>query len=96
MTYTEYGSRQNPDTHLKETEHFPKWQLIKSHICRRSFATNHYNKLPNKLIMAVTGHATEKMLLAYIGETEVDHVDDYFDLWASKESQGDKQLIREA
>lgn len=81
MTYSEYGTRQNPDTHLKEVGNFEKWQLIRSHICRRSFATNHYNKLPNKIIMAVTGHATEKMLLNYIGETEIDHVDHYFDLW---------------
>lgn len=75
------GTRQNPNTHKKETGEFEKWQLIRSHCCRRSFATNHYNKLPNKMIMAVTGHATEKMLLSYIGETEVEHLDDFLDLW---------------
>jgi len=76
-----HGTRQNPKTHLKETGTFEKWQLIRSHTCRRSFATNHYNKLSNKLIMAVTGHATERMLLNYIGETENDHLDDFLSAW---------------
>lgn len=81
LTYLVNGTRQNPKTHRKEVGMFEKWELVRSHTCRRSFATNHYNKLPNKLIMAVTGHASEKMLLNYIGETEVDHIDDYLSLW---------------
>ena len=76
-----HGTRQNPKTHLKETGTFEKWQLIRSHTCRRSFATNHYNKLSNKLIMAVTGHGTEKMLIQYLGETENDHLDDFLSAW---------------
>ena len=79
-----YGTRQNPKTHKKETGMFEKHELIRSHICRRSFATNHYNELPNKLIMAVTGHATEKMLLNYIGVTEEDHINDFLELWNIK------------
>lgn len=75
------GTRQNPNTHKKETGTFEKWELVKSHTCRRSFATNHYEKLPNKLIMAITGHSTEKMLLDYIGETEKTHLDDFYQLW---------------
>ena len=58
---------------------FEKYELIRSHTCRRSFATNHYDKLSNKIIMAVTGHATEKMLLNYIGEVENNHLDDFID-----------------
>jgi integrase len=85
LTYTEHGTRQNPETHRRETGNFEKWQLIKSHTCRRSFATNHYNDLTNKQIMAVTGHSTEKMLMSYIGETEIDHVEDFMDLWGKQE-----------
>lgn len=81
LIYEEWGTRQNPKTHKKETGNFQKWELIKSHTCRRSFATNHYSKFPNKLIMAVTGHSTERMLLNYIGETEIDHVDDFLKFW---------------
>ena len=87
-----HGTRQNPKTHLKEVGTFEKWQLIRSHTCRRSFATNHYNKLPNKLIMAVTGHTTEKMLLNYIGETENEHIDDFLSVWAN-DKQEEKKVI---
>ena len=54
------GTKQNPVTHKKEVGMFEKWKLIRSHIGRRSFATNHYNILSNKVLMAVTGHSTEK------------------------------------
>ena len=94
MTYKVEGAKQNPFTHLKEVGSFEKWELIKSHTCRRSFATNHYNKLPNKRIMAVTGHATEKMLLNYIGEVEDDHVDDFFELWEEQSNNSDKEIIK--
>lgn len=86
-----YGTRQNPETHKKEVGYFEKWQLIKTHTCRRSFATNHYSKLTNKQIMAVTGHATENMLLKYIGEVEADHISDYVDLW-NRESASAKAI----
>lgn len=75
------GTRQNPKTHLNESRQFEKWELIRSHICRRSFATNHYSKMTNKEIMAVTGHLSERQLLDYIGETEIDHVESYLTLW---------------
>jgi integrase len=81
LTQIVNGTRQNPNTHKKESGEFEKWELVKSHTCRRSFATNHYNKLSNKIIMKVTGHATERMLLAYIGETEQEHLDDFMDVW---------------
>jgi integrase len=84
------GTRQNPITHKKEVGTFQKWELIRSHTCRRSFATNHYNKLPNKLIMAVTGHSTEKMLLNYIGETENDHLSDFLSVWNTPQQKDDK------
>jgi len=76
-----HGTRQNPQTHKKEVGTFQKWQLIRSHTCRRSMATIHYNKLSNKLIMAVTGHATEQMLLNYIGEIENTHLMDFLSVW---------------
>jgi integrase len=89
LNETIYGTRQNPKTHIKEVGYFEKWQLVRSHICRRSFATNHYNKLPNKLIMAVTGHSTEKMLLNYIGETENDHIEDFLSVWNTPTKEND-------
>lgn len=81
------GSKQNKDTHRKEVGTFQKYELIRSHTCRRSFATNHYNKLSNKLIMAVTGHATEQMLLNYIGETENTHLEDFLNVWSNDKKE---------
>lgn len=78
------GTRQNPKTHRKETGMFEKWQLIRSHTCRRSFATNHYSQLSNKQIMAVTGHKTEKQFLDYIGEVDSTHIEGFLTLWNSK------------
>ncbi|MGO3708027.1 MAG: phage integrase SAM-like domain-containing protein [Mesonia hippocampi] len=62
-----------------ETE---KWELISSHIGRRSFATNFYGKIPTPLLMSATGHSTEQMFLKYINpidETRVETLSNYFD-----------------
>jgi integrase len=48
---------------------FQKWELCSSHICRRSFATNFYGKIPTPVLMNVTAHGTEKIFLSYIGKT---------------------------
>ncbi len=49
---------------------YPKWQLVTSHIGRRSFATNNYGIIPTSLLIGVTGHSTETMFLEYIGKTD--------------------------
>ncbi|MDQ3022686.1 MAG: site-specific integrase [Bacteroidota bacterium] len=53
----------------KESGTFEKWELITSHIGRRSFATNNYGRIPTSLLINVTGHSTETMFLEYIGKT---------------------------
>jgi integrase len=54
---------------------YPKYELITSHTCRRSFASNWYGKLPNSAIMAATGHSKEEDFLRYIKVTPSDHAD---------------------
>lgn len=45
----------------------PFYKLLKSHTCRRSFATNAYRaNVPLSAIMAVTGHSSEDMLRRYL------------------------------
>lgn len=51
---------------------YKKHELITSHICRRSFATNHFNKVPNKVIMDIAGWKAEDMLLKYIKATNME------------------------
>lgn len=70
LTHKVKGSRKNPETERKETGIFEKWQLVSSHIGRRSFATNNYGIIPTSLLIGATGHSTEKMFLEYIGKTD--------------------------
>jgi integrase len=51
----------------------PKYKFISSHVCRRSFATNFYGRIPTPVLMNITAHGTEKMFLSYIGKTTYDN-----------------------
>jgi integrase len=66
---------------------FPKWQVISSHVCRRSFATNFYGRIPTPVLMNITAHGTERMFLSYIGKTTYDNafqMVEYFNKLAPK------------
>ena len=69
---------------------YPKWQLITSHVCRRSFATNFYatNNYPTPLLMNITAHSTEKMFLEYIGKPPLDYSLQLAKQW-SKDFEGE-------
>jgi hypothetical protein len=66
------GRLMDNKTMRKIDGHYPKWQLLGSHVCRRSFATNYYISIPTPLLMKMTGHTTEKMFLNYIGKEPID------------------------
>ncbi len=51
---------------------YPKYELITSHIGRRSFATNFYGEIPTNYLCYMTGHSTEKAFLEYIGKSNKD------------------------
>ena len=51
---------------------YPKYELISSHVGRRSFATNFYGKIKTPLLMNITGHVKESTFLSYIGKTSKD------------------------
>ena len=60
-----------PDGKIRgEAGIYPKYELITSHVVRRSFATNYYGRVPTAYIKTITGHATEAMLLKYIGKAD--------------------------
>ncbi|MCF4101043.1 site-specific integrase [Gillisia sp. M10.2A] len=75
------GSKIHEKKNRKESGVFPKWQLVTSHICRRSFATNHYGELPTPLLINITGHSTEREFLNYIGKTPIDYADQMAKYW---------------
>ena len=62
-------SKTNDKITRKKSGTFEKWELVTSHIGRRSFATNNYGRIPTSLLINVTGHSTETMFLEYIGKT---------------------------
>jgi hypothetical protein len=60
-------------------DEYPKYELVTSHIGRRSFATNYYyNNKPIRLLKFMTGHSTEEAFLNYIGKKDKDIAMDIF------------------
>lgn len=72
---------------------YPKYELISSHCCRRSFATNLYGELPTLTIMAITGHKTESSFFKYIKTTPEEHAVTLRDYWM-KRIEDKKQGLR--
>jgi integrase len=72
LTQLVKGSIQNKETKMKISGIYEKWQLVTSHIGRRSFATNNYGRIPTSLLIGATGHSTEKMFLEYIGKSDTE------------------------
>lgn len=57
----------------KEYGIYPKYKLLTSHICRRSFCTNLFGKVPNSVIMATAGWKSEAQMLAYVKKTNLEN-----------------------
>jgi integrase len=65
-----------------------KFDLITCHTSRRSFATNEFNAgTPTNLIMAITGHRTEKAFLTYIKTTKTQKANKLLDIWEEREKK---------
>ncbi|HHT9078525.1 phage integrase SAM-like domain-containing protein [Flavobacterium psychrophilum] len=77
---------------------YPKYEVISSHVCRRSFCTNFYGRIPTPVLMNISAHGTEKMFLKYIGKTTYDNAYqmlEYFSKLAPKEkTQPAMEVIR--
>jgi hypothetical protein len=68
---------------IEETK--PKYQWIMSHTCRRSFCTNEFLEgTPTNLIMAISGHKTEKAFRRYIKADQVQKAHMIKRLWDSR------------
>lgn len=80
------GKVYNEDKKKNEIVETEKCNLVSSHVCRRSFATNFYgNKMfTTPQLMSITGHKTESMFLNYIGKTADD--------WAMQTAKTFKEL----
>jgi integrase len=72
---------------------FPKYELISSHVCRRSYATNFYGEVPTSWLMAITAHSTEKQFLEYVGKSELDTAQLIADFYAKQILHAKKETI---
>lgn len=79
ITQVENGKKTTK--HRKTSNKFHKHELVSSHICRRTFATNLYGKLDTLTIMKITGHQTEKQFLAYIKITPKEYAIKLKEYW---------------
>ena len=66
---------------------YPKYMLISSHTMRRSFASNLYGKVPTVVIMAITGHTTEKSFLTYIKKPQRDFAERLKEYYMEKDAR---------
>lgn len=76
------------DIYRKKVGMYPKYKLVSSHTCRRSFATNLYKmNFPSLSIMKITGHSSEKSFLSYIKVTPTEHAEKLLNHWNEYYSQ---------
>ena len=62
-----FGSKRDKDIEKKTQGYYEKWELVSSHICRRSFATNLFlQDIEISAIRHATGHTTDKAFLNYV------------------------------
>jgi site-specific recombinase XerD len=65
------------------TETKPKYELVSSHTCRRSFCTNMYLRgLDTLMIRSISGHKTEKSFLKYIKVSQQQHAEMMAKKWS--------------
>jgi len=81
------GDKRDSETNRDVRGVYPKNELISSHICRRSFVSNHYGNLPNQSIMAITGHSSEKQLLDYVKISNENHIEKVRKYWEDEENK---------
>jgi integrase len=78
------GKKLDLKTKRHVTGFYKKWELITSHICRRSFATNLYGILPTPLIMQVTAHSNERTFSIYLGKNSYDYAQQIADFYTKQ------------
>src|SRR5690606_18007117 len=81
------GDKRDKETNRNVRGIYPKHKLISSHICRRSFVSNHYGKIPNQAIMAITTHASEKQLLEYVKISNEEHIESVRRYWQEEQNK---------
>ncbi|MBZ9788197.1 site-specific integrase [Psychroflexus sp. CAK57W] len=87
------GDKRDKKTNRNVRGIFPKHKLVSSHICRRSFVTNHYGKIPNRAIMTITTHSSEKQLMDYVKISQDEYVEMVRDHWENEEAKDNLKVV---
>ena len=87
------GKKRDKETNRTVKKLRPKYEYIRTHTGRRTFATLHYGNIPNSLIMKVTGHKKESDLLAYIHQADDDHIDSFNDYYDELQKRKPTMLV---
>lgn len=73
---------------VKVKRTYEKWQCVSAHTARRSFASNMYERdFPTLMIMAITGHKTEKAFLTYIKISADKHAQKMYEQFIEQEKR---------
>lgn len=88
-----FGSKIDETTKRKKEGIYKKWELVSSHTCRRSLATNLYKEgIDIRLIMKATGHKSEKQFLQYVKATNEEHIEVITKQWKKEIEDKEKRL----
>lgn len=73
----------DPKTKIKRkvVDLYSKHELVTSHICRRSFATNVYGTVSNQTLMSICGWKSEEQMTDYIKKTNREHAEALKKVW---------------
>lgn len=86
IEHTELGEDRDEVGKVQRT--CKKWECVTAHTARRSFASNMYKRdFPTLMIMAITGHKTEKAFLTYIKVKGEEHAKRMFAQFMEQEKR---------
>lgn len=68
-----YGSKFDKEKLRKVYSYYKKYELITSHVARKSIATMYYGKLPNEVLCSILGWSNEAMLSFYNKTSKQDY-----------------------
>ena len=81
------GKLMDKETKRNVKKSRPKYMYISTHTGRRSFASNHFDKMPHQSIMKVTGHTKYSTFMKYVQKDNDDHIDTFNEYYTLLESK---------
>ncbi len=90
------GKKKDEKTNRNVKKLRPKYEYISLHTGRRSFATNHFGKLPNEAIMKVTGHTKLATFMKYVQRENDEHVNKFNELYVKDKKEIKMRVIKKA